>query len=68
MIKPEVVSPSDEVSTVSYFFSTPLVVKGRTWLPLTPLVFWPVMAGLPKNASQPGHGQKAWGLGRSPRS
>ena len=64
MIKPEVVSPSDEVSTVSYFCSTPLVVKGRTWLPLTPLVFSQSDGqGCQKTPPQPGHRRKLgdWG-------
>ncbi len=44
MIKPPVVTPTDEVTVVSRLFGTPLVVKGLTWLPLTELAFWGVMA------------------------
>ena len=46
MKKPAVVRPADEVTTVGRVFGTPLVVKGRTWLPLTQLAVWPVMAWL----------------------
>jgi hypothetical protein len=44
MKKPAIVSPEDEVTKVGQAFSTPLVVKGKTWLPLTQLAAWPVMA------------------------
>jgi len=44
MIKPVVVHPDDEVTTVGHAFSTPLVVKGKTWIPITPLITWPIMA------------------------
>jgi Zn-dependent protease len=44
--KPPVVRPADEVTTVSTVFTTPLVVKGNTWLPFTELAVWPVMAWL----------------------
>ncbi|HSR30537.1 MAG TPA: hypothetical protein VLY63_08220 [Anaerolineae bacterium] len=46
MKKPAVVRPADEVTTVGRVFGTPLVVKGKTWLPLTELAVWPVMAWL----------------------
>jgi Zn-dependent protease len=48
MIKPAIVSPTDQVTTVGRIFSTPLVVKGQTWLPLTQLAVWPIMARLAK--------------------
>jgi Zn-dependent protease len=44
MIKPEVVAPGEDVDVVGYIFDAPLVTKGRTWLPLTQLVTWLVMA------------------------
>jgi Zn-dependent protease len=46
MKKPAVVRPADEVTTVGRVFGTPVVVKGKTWLPLTELAVWPVMAWL----------------------
>jgi len=44
VVKPDVVRPTDEVTTVGHVFGTPLVVKGKTWLPLVELVVWGVMA------------------------
>jgi Zn-dependent protease len=44
MIKPAIVQPDEEVTQVGKVFSTPLVVKGKTWFPLTQLVTWPIMA------------------------
>jgi Zn-dependent protease len=46
MKKPAAVRPADEVTTIGRVFGTPLVVKGKTWLPLTELAVWPVMAWL----------------------
>jgi hypothetical protein len=40
MKKPVVVSPSDEVTQIGTIFDTPVVVKGRTWLPAAELVIW----------------------------
>ncbi len=48
MIKPPVVRAQDEVTVVGRVFGTPLVVKGKTWFPLAPLLAWPVMAWLAK--------------------
>jgi Zn-dependent protease len=44
MIKPEVVSPGESVTQVGEIFDTPLVTKGWTWLPLTELAVWGLMA------------------------
>ena len=44
MIKPPVVRPTDEVTAVGRIFGTPLVVKGKTWLPLIELGAWGLMA------------------------
>lgn len=44
MIKPPIVSPDDDVTVVGKAFSTPLVVKGKTWLPLAQIITWPIMA------------------------
>ena len=44
MIKPEVVSPGESVNQVGKIFDAPLVTKGWTWLPLTELVVWGLMA------------------------
>jgi Zn-dependent protease len=46
MKKPAAVKPDDAVTTVGHLFGTPVVVKGRTWLPLTELVVWAIMAWL----------------------
>jgi Zn-dependent protease len=43
MIKPEIVSPGENVNKVGEIFETPLVTKGWTWLPLTELVVWCLM-------------------------
>jgi Zn-dependent protease len=48
MKKPAVVAPMDEVTRVGQVFSTPLVVKGKTWFPLVQLFAWPVMAWVAK--------------------
>jgi Zn-dependent protease len=39
-------NPSESLKRVSRVFGTPVVVEGRTWLPLTQLIVWPVMAWL----------------------
>ena len=44
MQKPAAVRPTDEVTTVASVFSTPVVVKGHTWLPLTQVAVWLIMA------------------------
>jgi Zn-dependent protease len=41
---PPAVKPSDQVTTIGRVFNTPLVVKGKTWLPLTQLITWGIMA------------------------
>ena len=43
MIKPPIVTPEEDITTVGEVFSAPLVVKGRTWLPLTQLITWGFM-------------------------
>jgi Zn-dependent protease len=43
MIKPSIVSPEEEITTVGEVFGAPLVVKGRTWFPLTQLITWGFM-------------------------
>lgn len=43
-VKPAVVRSTDEVTVVGTVFRTPLVVKGKTWLPVAELITWPVMA------------------------
>lgn len=57
MKKPAVVRPADEVTTVGRAFGTPLVVKGQTWLPLTELAVWLLMAWL----AGWGRPDRAWG-------
>jgi len=44
MAKPVVVKPADDVTAVGSVFGTPVVVKGFTWLPLTQLAVWLIMA------------------------
>ena len=44
MKKPSVVAPTDDVETVGEIFGTPVVVKGKTWFPLTEFVVWLIMA------------------------
>jgi Zn-dependent protease len=56
MKKPAVVRPADEVTTIGKVFGTPLVVKGKNWLPLTELAVWAVMAWLAGR----GHPDRSW--------
>jgi Zn-dependent protease len=56
MKKPAPVMPTEEVTIVGRVFDTPLVVKGSTWLPLTELAVWPVMAWLAGR----GRSDRAW--------
>jgi hypothetical protein len=44
MKTPAVVKSSDEVRTAGWVFGTPVVVKGKTWFPLSELVVWPIVA------------------------
>lgn len=46
MKRPAAVRPTDDVTTIGRVFGTPLVVKGRTWLPAAELLAWPLMAWL----------------------
>ena len=46
MAKPVVVKPADDVTTVGSVLGTPVVVKDATWLPLTQLAVWLIMAWL----------------------
>ena len=48
MIKPAVVLPGEAVTVVGRVFGTPVVVKGRTWLPLAEFLTWLVMAWVAK--------------------
>ena len=43
-IKPAVVAPGEEVTTVGQVFDAPFVVKGRTWLPLIQVLAWGALA------------------------
>ena len=49
MIKPAFVRPGDQIEVVCTAFDTPLVVKGRTWMPMAQLLTWPIMARFAKN-------------------
>jgi len=44
ILKPPVVDSMDDVNIVGKVFSTPLVVKGRTWFPWVQLIVWLIMA------------------------
>ena len=57
MQKPAVVRPTDDVTTLGSVFGTPAVAKGRTWLPLTQVAVWLVMAW---HAGR-GHPDRSWG-------
>jgi Zn-dependent protease len=57
MQKPAVVSPADEIITVGSVFGTPVVVKGRTWLPLTQVAVWLIMAWHARR----NHPERSWG-------
>jgi Zn-dependent protease len=46
MKRPPVVTQNDEVNIVGHVFGTPLVVKGKTWLPFTQIGVWALMAWL----------------------
>jgi Zn-dependent protease len=46
MVKPVVVKPADDVTSVGSVLGTPVVVKGITWLPLTQFAVWLIMAWL----------------------
>ncbi len=48
MIKPPIVQPTDEVTTVGKVFTTPLVVKGKSWFPIAQVLAWPIMAWVAK--------------------
>lgn len=43
MKNPFALTPTDDVATVGHVFGVPVVVKGRTWLPLIELCTWLVM-------------------------
>lgn len=44
MIKPQVLSPEDDVHVVATIFDAPLVTKGLSWLPITQLITWGIMS------------------------
>lgn len=44
MKKPSVVAPTDAVETVGEVFGVPVVVRGKTWFPLTEFIVWLNMA------------------------
>jgi Zn-dependent protease len=43
MKKPTILLPADEATTVGRVFDTSLVVKGKTWFPVTGFIVWMVM-------------------------
>jgi len=46
MKNPFAITPLDDVTTVGHAFGVPVVIKGRTWLPLMELGTWGIMAWL----------------------
>ena len=44
MVKPEFLSPADQTTTLGHAFGTPLVIKGFSWLPAIPALWWALMA------------------------
>jgi Zn-dependent protease len=56
MKKPAVVKPDDEVTIVGHVFGTRVVVKGNTWMPLTELAVWAIMAWVAGR----GHSDRSW--------
>lgn len=40
MRKPAMVSPSEDVTQIACVFDTPVVVKGKTWLPVSEWIVW----------------------------
>lgn len=65
MKKPAPVNPTDEVTVVGRVFGTPVVVKGHTWLPLTELAVWPLMAWLAGRGRSDREGCKRLAIGAS---
>ena len=56
MVKPVVVKPADDVTTIGSVLGTPIVVKGLTWLPLAQFAAWLLMAWLAGR----GHSDRSW--------
>ena len=48
LVKPAWLQPGETVTTFGTVFDAPLVGKGRSWLPLVPLLAWPLMAWVAK--------------------
>jgi hypothetical protein len=63
MRKPIIVSPDEKGTEVGKIFSTPLVVKGKTWVPLTPLLTWPIMAWVAKRRNPQRSWRESFGIG-----
>jgi Zn-dependent protease len=63
MRKSIIVSPDTKGSEVGQIFSTPLVVKGKTWIPLTPLFTWPMMAWVAKKRIPERSWKESFGIG-----
>jgi hypothetical protein len=56
MIKPQVLSPEEDVHVIATLFDAPLVTKGLSWLPLTQGITWAIMA---REAGRL-HPQRSW--------
>jgi Zn-dependent protease len=46
MLKPAILTPNEEVTTIGRVFEAPLVVKGLSWLPINQVWVWGLMAWL----------------------
>jgi Zn-dependent protease len=63
MKKPPVVRPDDDFNIVGSVFNTPLVVIGRTWLPVTQLITWPILAWVAKRRIPERSWMQSFGVG-----
>jgi Zn-dependent protease len=63
MRKPIIVSPDEKGVEVGQIFSASLVVKGITWIPLTPFLAWPIMAGVAKRRIPERSWMASFGIG-----
>lgn len=63
MRKPIIVSPDEKGTEVGKIFSASLVVKGKTWIPLTPFLAWPTMAWVAKRRTPERSWRESFGIG-----
>ena len=63
MIQPEVIHPDQQAVIVGRFFGTPLLVQGKTWLPVAQLLTWPVMSWVAKKRNPDRSWLRSFGIG-----